>query len=142
MLRKYPHPPTGNTFDEGLTLHDYVNSIRSGNGDYQEVARRVLQEKGIDLPSRIVQIKGKQNRAPNPEYLPFVQDFVKSGQWSDVGDLRNAGLMKHPETGEYVPLTPDVPGFAHGGSVPMKPGNFTSSDLHVIIAALEAQANA
>ena len=44
------------------------------------------------LPS-IIQIKGKQNRAPNPEYLPFVQDFVKSGQWSDVGDLQNAGLQ-------------------------------------------------
>ena len=42
---------------------------------------------------RIVQIKGKQNRAPNPEYLPFVQDFVKSGQWSDVGDLQNVGLI-------------------------------------------------
>lgn len=47
---------------------------------------------------RIVQIKGKQNRAPNPEYLPFVQDFVKSGQWSDVGDLQNTGLIRH--TGE------------------------------------------
>jgi hypothetical protein len=47
--------------------------------------------------SRIVQIKGKQNKAPNPEYLPFVQDFVKSGQWSDVGDLQNAGLRKLPD---------------------------------------------
>lgn len=42
----------------------------------------------------IVQIKGKQNRAPNPEYLPYVQDFVKSGQWSDVGDLSNTGLRR------------------------------------------------
>jgi len=45
-----------------------------------------------ELP-RIKQIKGKQNRAPNPEYLPFVQDFVKSGKWSDVGDLQNSGLL-------------------------------------------------
>jgi len=43
---------------------------------------------------RIVQIKGKQNRAPNPEYLPMVQDFVKSGKWSDVGDLQNTGLRR------------------------------------------------
>ena len=50
---------------------------------------------------RIVQIKGKQNRAPNPEYLPFVQDFVRSGKWSDVGDLQNAGLVKH-STGKYI----------------------------------------
>ena len=44
--------------------------------------------------TRITQIKGKHNKAPNPEYLPMVQDFVKSGQWSDVGDLRNTGLRR------------------------------------------------
>ena len=48
-------------------------------------------------PPRIVQIKGKGNAKPNDEYLPFVQDFVKSGQWSDVGDLQNAGLRKLPD---------------------------------------------
>lgn len=52
-----------------------------------------LQPKAQD----IVQIKGKQNRAPNPEYLPFVQDFVKSGQWGDVGDLQNTGLRQLPD---------------------------------------------
>ena len=41
----------------------------------------------------ILQIKGKQNRAPIAEYLPYVQDFVKSGKWGEVGDLQNAGLM-------------------------------------------------
>jgi len=45
---------------------------------------------------RIIQIKGKQNRKPNDEYLPFVQDFVKNpphGQpWDEVGDLQNSGL--------------------------------------------------
>lgn len=43
------------------------------------------------IPS-ILQIKGKQNRAPNPEYLPYVQDFVRSGKWGDVRDLENTGL--------------------------------------------------
>jgi hypothetical protein len=51
-----------------------------------------------DLPT-IRQIKGNQNRAPNPEYLPYVQDFVKSGKWADVGDLRNSGLIEH--SGKY-----------------------------------------
>lgn len=46
----------------------------------------------LQYDPRIVQIKGKANKAPNPEYLPYVQDFVKSGQWSDVGDLGNTGL--------------------------------------------------
>lgn len=42
----------------------------------------------------ILQIKGKQNLAPNPEYLPFVQDFVRSQEWSRIGDLRNTGLRQ------------------------------------------------
>lgn len=46
-----------------------------------------------EAPQRIVQIKGKQNKAPKPEYLPFVQDFVKSGNWNEVGDIRNAKMM-------------------------------------------------
>ena len=64
---------------------------------------------------RITQIKGKSNRAPNEAYLPYVQDFVKSGKWSSVGDPQNAGLRRYGDvfnvneqrgieaTGEYVP---------------------------------------
>jgi hypothetical protein len=83
-------------------------------------------------PMRIVQIKGKGNKAPVEEYLPMVQDFVKSGKWSDVGDLQNTGLIRHPETGEFVTgasrrqelldelareALPPEPGFAAGGLV-------------------------
>jgi len=57
----------------------------------------------IEEPPSIVQIKGKQNRAPNPEYLPFVQDFVKSGKWSDVGDLQNTGLVEYTKGRQTVP---------------------------------------
>lgn len=45
-------------------------------------------------PPKIIQIKGKANRKPKDEYLPFVQDFVRSGKWSDVGDIQNADLYK------------------------------------------------
>ena len=86
---------------------EILNNLESGIWD------RIVQEGGhydpkgwlkankpelldkLSFPS-IVQIKGKANRAPNPEYLPFVQDFVRNsplgGAWSDVGDLQNAGL--------------------------------------------------
>ena len=60
---------------------------------------------------KIVQIKGKQNKAPNPEYLPFVQDFVKNpptGQsWSDVGDLKNTGLYKRADRFPQLQEGPD-----------------------------------
>ena len=70
------------------------------------IAQRRVEDKNYDIsetpeyladraaqPPRIVQIKGKGNKKPNDEYLPFVQDFVKGGQWSDVGDLGNTGLI-------------------------------------------------
>lgn len=70
---------------------------------YDEELGRHTPEMG-PFSDSIIQIKGKANRAPNPEYLPFVQDFVKSGKWSDVGDLRNAGMWKNPKTGGYHTL--------------------------------------
>ena len=50
-------------------------------------------EDSAKVSPAIVQIKGKQNRAPKEEYLPYVQDFVRGGQWSNVGDLQNTGLF-------------------------------------------------
>jgi hypothetical protein len=54
-------------------------------------------DKGGAWDPSILQIKGKQNRKPNDEYLPFVQDFVRSGKWSDVRDLENAGLVRRSD---------------------------------------------
>ena len=50
-------------------------------------------------PMIIKQIKGKQNRAPKEDYLPFVQDFVRSGNWDKVHDLGNTGLIDLEEAG-------------------------------------------
>lgn len=67
---------------------------RKRNPDDPDVWK-ALAEAGIEpSPPSIVEIKGKQNKAPNPEYLPFVQDFVRSGKWSDIGDLHNTGLLR------------------------------------------------
>lgn len=44
------------------------------------------------LPADITQIKGKGNGKPVESYIPYVQDFVKSGNWGDVGDIKNTGL--------------------------------------------------
>ena len=55
-------------------------------------------------PQSIVQIKGKANRAPNAEYLPYVQDFVRSGRWSRVGDLENTGFVRNAHPGQKINL--------------------------------------
>lgn len=55
---------------------------------------QVLRQLGHAPPEKISQIKGLQNRKPNDEYMPFIQDFVKSGQWSDVKDLHHTDLRR------------------------------------------------
>jgi hypothetical protein len=73
-----------------------IGRARDIDDFYQKAANEILGP----MPESIVQIKGKQNAAPKKEYLPFVQDFVRSGEWSDVGDLRNTGLIKND--GKYM----------------------------------------
>lgn len=77
--------------------------LEPANKDLQKQLKQVrpdLFKKYFDPfeSQKIVQIKGKANRAPNPEYLPFVQDFVRNSPlgsaWDDVGDLQNAGLRR------------------------------------------------
>jgi len=46
-----------------------------------------------NTPFDIAQIKGKGNAKPVSKYIPFVQDFVKSGKWGDVGEIENADLI-------------------------------------------------
>lgn len=64
-------------------------------------AQAGLEPLETSVPDDIIQIKGKQNRAPKDDYLPFVQDFVKSQKWSNVGDLGNTGLVRLPD-GRYI----------------------------------------
>lgn len=50
------------------------------------------QEANATIPPKIVQIKGKGNKMPADKYIPFVQDFVRSRDWSKVNELENAHL--------------------------------------------------
>lgn len=76
--------------------------------------RQYLHARGENLTNNILQIKGKQNRAPNSEYLPYVQDFVRSGKWGDVQDLQNTGLLDIKDLGrgqfyKHYPAHGDAP---------------------------------
>ena len=64
------------------------------NGNRMDAFQKAADEIYGELPGEISQIKGKQNAAPKKEYLPFVQDFVKKGNWLDVRDLSNTGLIE------------------------------------------------
>ncbi len=80
--------------DESGKLYDEFDRIGGFNMDNTDAAFEMfINNKGIKAPEDIVQIKGKANRAPNAEYLPAVQDFVRSGNFGKVGDLQNTGLI-------------------------------------------------
>lgn len=75
----------------------WAQERKPARGDLGSMYEQWAKETGRPVevpPSDIVQIKGKGNKAPKDEYLPFVQDFVKGGKWSRVGDLQNAGLSE------------------------------------------------
>jgi hypothetical protein len=83
--------------------NDVWNEYHYGMGDINALPpfQQWKAEKYPGLRDSIVQIKGKQNLAPKDDYLPFVQDFVKSGNWAEVGDLGHTGLMRLPD-GRYI----------------------------------------
>jgi hypothetical protein len=58
----------------------------------------------------IVQIKGKGNKAPKEDYLPAVQDFVRSGNFGKVGDLGNTGLIDVTQAGPLMKALQDIYG--------------------------------
>jgi len=88
------------------TNADYVSVrqlSREINVPYEELYARVMASRVG--PDNISQIKGKQNRAPESRYLPYVQDFVKSDKWGEVRDLEGTGLypFRQPSGTVYPP---------------------------------------
>ena len=76
------------------TFHQLIDSNRGRGESYEAIATRLADQYGLKVDPKILQIKGFNNKKPADEFLPFVQDFVKSGNWSDVNELQNAGLLK------------------------------------------------
>jgi hypothetical protein len=84
--------------DEAAKLWKEFDDIGGNNmSDVGEGFDIFIKNKGIQPTQDIVQIKGKANRAPKEDYLPAVQDFVRSQQWGRIGDLQNTGLVQLPD---------------------------------------------
>ena len=66
-------------------------------------------------PANIVQIKGKQNAKPKEQYLPYVQDFVRGGDWADVGDFKNTGFDWHTTGPQGIFMQEDVKALEDAG---------------------------
>jgi hypothetical protein len=97
------HNPNLESLYAKQNLPELYAKYKANRNDYFNSWPEFLKKEAPELLNakepKITQIKGKQNAAPNEEYLPFVQDFVKSGNWSDVGDFANTGLVRiYPES--------------------------------------------
>jgi hypothetical protein len=79
---------------EDFLAYAKANQPKGGLNEWYKEWASSTGRTPVEPPASIIQIKGKGNNAPNEEYLPYVQDFVKSGKWSDVGDLQNSGLRR------------------------------------------------
>jgi len=125
-----------NAMEYYAQAHPEVRSLRHP-AQRIDMIEEYLASQGITPPERIIQIKGFNNKKPADEFLPFVQDFVKSGNWSKVNELENAGLKVYQGDGGVKYVTPEeynielqkelglLPlkeGMAHGGIVHMAGG--------------------
>ena len=94
-----PESPYKPTKEQLHQIHERAHDLWSTKGTgrasdidrfYQQASNEILGR----MPERIKQIKGKGNAKPKKDYIPYVQDFVKSGNWSDIGDFHNTDLIR------------------------------------------------
>jgi hypothetical protein len=94
--------PYNNEFNEYWTALDEATRARGEAPDRNRWYDRYLDDpdqfaaKAAELLGNkqdIVQIKGKQNAAPVSQYVPYVQDFIRSQDWGDIRELQHAGMV-------------------------------------------------
>jgi len=93
---KQPEELQNKITEQALAEHTLMAGNRTPQEDRftwgQAFSNAIMNNMG-EVPSEIIQIKGKQNLRPVEKYDPYTQDFVKSGNWSNVGELGNTGLF-------------------------------------------------
>jgi hypothetical protein len=85
---------------ENPSMADQIGGIKKGRTETLsvETSRNIIrmpefQEWLRTRPGEILQIKGKGNGKPKEAYIPFIQDFINSQQWSHIGDIQNADFV-------------------------------------------------
>jgi hypothetical protein len=92
---KQPEEVQDKITQQALAEHALMAGNRTPQEDrftWGQALSNAIKNNMGEIPEEIIQIKGKGNAKPKDAYLPFVQDFVRGGNWSDVGDFKNTGL--------------------------------------------------
>ena len=93
----WPYP-----YDRPRGIHTNEEYEYYADGTYDAV--RELFPDRIQYPDprlNIKQIKGKFNQKPKAEHIPYLQDFVKSGNFSDIRELGNVDMYDMKELGYF-----------------------------------------
>jgi hypothetical protein len=85
----------------GLTPETEKELTKSWDGTKRAEASRdlhniidgIYKERVGEMPQTITQIKGKGNNKPIADYIPYVQDFVRGGNWHSVDDFHHTDLI-------------------------------------------------
>ena len=164
-------PEFQDTFNDILSSNPWLHLNKDNYDDVSQFFRALkVPHTPAEMQERIVQIKGKQNEAPVAKYLPAVQDFVRSKDWSSVGDFDNTYLydlskpVLNPELrniakekfgryatedeinalkNEFYERNKDIPlkGFANGGLVGTPPTMYDPMKVDDIVASINAPHN-
>lgn len=115
----------GRAIDPSLTEDQIRDQMAEGEEMNPEAFEEFVQKaiRANKTPDTINQIKGKQNTKIGDLYQPYVQDFIKSGNWDKVNDVENAGMIHYG---------PDF----HGSFVdtdPSKIGYYTPNELQSVL---------
>jgi len=86
---------------QGMDISDPTKA----NGLAWKRAEEIAKEQNYQF---VNQIKGKGNDRPIDKYDPYTQDFVTTGDWTEVRELQNTGLKL---VGEAFPRRDDQLGF-------------------------------
>lgn len=101
--------PAGRTFAEVKQYLDTEPEFR----DLDDNAKmEILHDQGYiddegnvrpDPPMKIKQVKGAENMKPQPEDIPLVQDFIRSGNYKITGDIDYTDLFDEETVSELTP---------------------------------------
>ncbi len=101
-----------------------MDQYNGWNDFLKKEAPDLLSNELKDNPQFIQQMKAKQNRTEYGDYLPYVQDFIKSDPYTSVGDFTHTGLRKvgdkyltEAEHAELLANELKPEGMARGGAI-------------------------
>jgi hypothetical protein len=96
---------------------------QGGHYDHNKWLRENRPDVHAELnKENVIQVKGKGNMKPKDEYIPFVQDFVRSREWGKIGDSRNIDMAR---------ITKPV---KVGDNLEVPPGYYTQNDVKNLLA--------